>query len=315
MIIRRTVSAAAATAAVAGLALTAAIPAHAAEYSSALKIKGVQYDAPGRDSNKCSGGNTKNEYLTIKNYSKKSKVNLKGYKVRDKAGNTFVFKSNHILEPGDYVHLRGGRGTDSDGKNVVYRQNCNFMWNNDKDTIYFYKPGGTPARRPGRRAEPRARAWTTGAGERPCGTPRPPWPPAAREHPPAAPPTRPARIRMRVATRNRPSSPPPWRPPPSASPSARRCAAPPPASPPRPWRGAGRSRHAAPRPAASAPPTATAVVAPRRRRGSDTRRRPGRSRYPRSPLRDGCVGTPSPDGTASAATRPNCRHATDVPTG
>ncbi|MFI1959962.1 lamin tail domain-containing protein [Streptomyces althioticus] len=145
MIIRRTVTAAGTTAAVAALALTAAIPAHAAEYSSALKIKGVQYDAPGRDSNKCSGGNTKNEYLTIKNYSKKSKVNLKGYKVRDKAGNTFVFRSNHILEPGDYVHLRGGRGTDSDGKNVVYRQNCNFMWNNDKDTIYFYKPGGKPA--------------------------------------------------------------------------------------------------------------------------------------------------------------------------
>ncbi|CAM5456635.1 hypothetical protein SALBM217S_05490 [Streptomyces griseoloalbus] len=100
---------------------------------------------PGRDSNKCSGGNTRNEYLTIKNYSKKTKVNLKGYKVRDRAGNTFVFRSNHILEPGDYVHLRGGRGTDSDGGNVVYRQNCNFIWNNDKDTIYLYLPTGKPA--------------------------------------------------------------------------------------------------------------------------------------------------------------------------
>ncbi|GGV45452.1 hypothetical protein GCM10010293_53490 [Streptomyces griseoflavus] len=133
------------TAAVAALSLTTAVPAQAAEYSSALKIKGIQYDAPGRDSNKCSGGNTKNEYLTIKNYSKTAKVNLKGYVVKDAAGNKFTFKSSHTLEPGDYVHLRGGRGTDSDGKNVVYRQNCNFMWNNDKDTIYFYKPSGARA--------------------------------------------------------------------------------------------------------------------------------------------------------------------------
>ncbi|CAL9298752.1 lamin tail domain-containing protein [Streptomyces pseudogriseolus] len=145
MRIRRTLTVTATTAAVAALAFTGAVPAQAAEYSSVLKIKGVRYDAPGRDSNKCSGGNTRNEYLTIKNYSKKTKVNLKGYKVRDRAGNTFVFRSNHILEPGDYVHLRGGRGTDSDGGNVVYRQNCNFIWNNDKDTIYLYLPTGKPA--------------------------------------------------------------------------------------------------------------------------------------------------------------------------
>ncbi len=50
------------------LGLTLAVPAQAAEYSSALKIEGVQYDVPGRDPNKCSGGNTKNEYLTIKNW-------------------------------------------------------------------------------------------------------------------------------------------------------------------------------------------------------------------------------------------------------
>jgi hypothetical protein len=39
------------------------------------------------------------------------------------------------LQPGDYVKLRGGHGTDS--HNVVYRDNCNFLWNNDKDTIYL----------------------------------------------------------------------------------------------------------------------------------------------------------------------------------
>ncbi|MEU9204914.1 lamin tail domain-containing protein [Streptomyces sp. NPDC048332] len=123
----------------------AATPAQAAEYSSSLKIKGVQYDAPGSDSNKCSGGNTKNEYLTIKNYSRTATVNLKGYVVRDAAGNKFTFKASHSLQPGDYVSLRGAHGTDSDAKNVVYRQNCNFIWNNDRDTIYLYKPTGSRA--------------------------------------------------------------------------------------------------------------------------------------------------------------------------
>jgi hypothetical protein len=145
MRIRRTLTAAATTAAVTALGLAVAVPAQAAEYSSVLKIKGVQYDASGRDSNKCSGGNTAAEYLTIKNYSKSTTVNLKGYKVKDAAGNTFTFKNSHTLQPGDQVSLRGGRGTDSDAKNVVYRQNCNFIWNNDKDTIYFYKPTGARA--------------------------------------------------------------------------------------------------------------------------------------------------------------------------
>ncbi|WP_037681628.1 lamin tail domain-containing protein [Streptomyces griseus] len=135
-----------ATAVTAGtLAALAAAPAQATEYSSALKIKGVQYDAPGRDSNRCDGGNTRDEFLTIKNYSATATVNLKGYVVKDAAGNKFTFGANHYLQPGDYVKLRGGRGTDSDGGNVVYRQNCNFIWNNDKDTIYLYKPSGSRA--------------------------------------------------------------------------------------------------------------------------------------------------------------------------
>ncbi|MFI0809707.1 lamin tail domain-containing protein [Streptomyces echinatus] len=143
----RSVLATAATAVTAGtLAVVVAAPAQAAEYSSSLKIKGVQYDAPGRDSNNCRTGNSKSEYVTIKNYSRTATVNLKGYVVRDTTTtNKFTFRSNHYLEPGDYVTLRGGHGTDSDAKNVVYRQNCNFIWNNDKDTVYLYKPTGAHA--------------------------------------------------------------------------------------------------------------------------------------------------------------------------
>ncbi|WP_225836277.1 lamin tail domain-containing protein [Streptomyces sp. NK08204] len=138
-------SALAAAATAGTLAVVAAAPAQATEYSSALKIKGAQYDAPGRDSNSCTTGNTEDEYVTIKNYSGSTTVNLKGYVVKDAAGNHFTFPSNHYLQPGDYVRLRGGHGTDSDAGNVVYRQSCNFIWNNDKDTIYLYKPSGAHA--------------------------------------------------------------------------------------------------------------------------------------------------------------------------
>ncbi|MCX4818977.1 lamin tail domain-containing protein [Streptomyces sp. NBC_01142] len=127
------------------LAALTAGPAQAAEYSSALKVRGIQYDAPGRDSNSCSTGNTRDEYLTIKNYSSSATVNLRGYVVKDAAGNRFTFTANHYLQPGDYVKLRGGNGADSDSGNVVYRDNCNFLWNNDRDTIYLYKPSGSRA--------------------------------------------------------------------------------------------------------------------------------------------------------------------------
>jgi hypothetical protein len=54
-------------------------------------------------------------------------------------------RRNHYLQPGDSIKLRGGHGTDSDASNVVYRDNCNFLWNNDQDTIYLYKPSGSRA--------------------------------------------------------------------------------------------------------------------------------------------------------------------------
>jgi hypothetical protein len=145
MRIRLVATTAFATVAAGALTALAAVPAQAAEYNSALKIRGIQYDAPGRDSNSCSTGNTDEEYLTIKNYSRSTNVNLKGYVVKDAAGNKFTFTASHTLQPGDYVKLRGGNGTDSDANNVVYRDNCNFMWNNDKDTIYVYKPSGSRA--------------------------------------------------------------------------------------------------------------------------------------------------------------------------
>jgi hypothetical protein len=43
----------AAVAAVGSIVAITTAPAQAAEYSSALKVRGVQYNAPGSDSNRC----------------------------------------------------------------------------------------------------------------------------------------------------------------------------------------------------------------------------------------------------------------------
>ncbi|WP_307847517.1 lamin tail domain-containing protein [Streptomyces sp. F63] len=88
-------------------------------------------------------GNTRDAYLTIKNYSSRATINLKNYAVKDAAGNRFAFSAHHDLQPGDHVKLRGGRGNDSDTYNVVHRDNCAFPWNNDRDTIHLYKPSGS----------------------------------------------------------------------------------------------------------------------------------------------------------------------------
>lgn len=141
----RKISVMAAVIATGTLAALAVTPAQAAESGYSLKVRGVQYDAPGADSNSCSTGNTAAEYLTIKNYSTTATVNLKGYVVKDATGNRFTFTNNHYLQPGDFVKLRGGYGTESDAGNVAYRGSCNFIWNNDRDTIHLSTPSGKSA--------------------------------------------------------------------------------------------------------------------------------------------------------------------------
>jgi hypothetical protein len=55
-------------------------------------------------------------------------------------GNLFTFTANPYLRPGDYVKLCRDYGSDSNPYSVVYRDNYNFMWNNDRDRIQLYKP-------------------------------------------------------------------------------------------------------------------------------------------------------------------------------
>ncbi|CAM5514013.1 hypothetical protein STENM223S_03163 [Streptomyces tendae] len=93
-------------------------------------------------------------------------------------------QQRHTLRPGAYVSLRGGRGTDSDAQNVVYRQNRTFIWNNDKDTIHFHKPSGSaPTSTPAPRRPTTATATATSPST--ADPPTPGTAPAAGRPPPA----------------------------------------------------------------------------------------------------------------------------------
>lgn len=109
--------------------------------SSNSSVMSAMVSWPSRRGLRC----PREQLTTVKNYSSRTTINLKGYVVKDATGNRFTFTANHYLQPGDSVKLRGGHGTDSDTHNVVYRDDCNFLWNNDTGTIYLYKPSGSGA--------------------------------------------------------------------------------------------------------------------------------------------------------------------------
>jgi hypothetical protein len=81
----------------------------------------------------------------VKNYSSRSTDQPQGLRRQGRHRQPLHLHRQPHLQPGDYVKLRGGHGTDSDTHNVVYRDNCNFLWNNDQDTIYLYTPSGSRA--------------------------------------------------------------------------------------------------------------------------------------------------------------------------
>lgn len=79
--------------------------------SSSIRIDYINYDAPGNDRNNPNG-----EYVVIKNYGSNS-VNMKDWKLKDRAGHTYTFPSI-TLKPGDTVYIYSGTGADHD--HVLY---------------------------------------------------------------------------------------------------------------------------------------------------------------------------------------------------
>ncbi|WP_430780933.1 lamin tail domain-containing protein [Actinoplanes sp. G11-F43] len=89
----------------------------------------IQYNAPGvdRKTNKSING----EYFRLTNKTKKS-LDLKGWTVRDAAGNLYRFTTSYTLKAGKNVIVRTGKGTNTTA--TRYWGKKHHVWNNGGDS-------------------------------------------------------------------------------------------------------------------------------------------------------------------------------------
>jgi hypothetical protein len=111
-------------------------PALPSPKAGAVLFSKIQYDSPGRDT----GHNTSlnNEYVGLTNRTRAT-INLKGWTVRDAAGNIYRFSTDHRLGAGRYVYVRTGKGTNGmpDSKYRYWNRTTGYVWNNSRDTAYL----------------------------------------------------------------------------------------------------------------------------------------------------------------------------------
>lgn len=121
------------------VALTGTFLSTPAQAAGRVYIYQVYYDSPGSDRGSNSSLNA--EWVRIKN-STSSTVNLKNWKIKDKTGYTYTF-GNVTMGPGKTKKVHTGKGT-----NNAYDKYWGrgwYVWNNDGDTAYLYKPSGAKA--------------------------------------------------------------------------------------------------------------------------------------------------------------------------
>ncbi|WP_433324575.1 lamin tail domain-containing protein [Spirillospora sp. CA-294931] len=118
------------TAAVAALGLMAA----PAEAASAVQIYRVYFDSPGRDT----GSNTSlnGEWVQLRNTGRTARQ-LRGYRLRDRTGYTYVFGS-YVLRGKATVKVRTGKGRNTTANRYWNRRW--YVWNNTGDTAYLQYP-------------------------------------------------------------------------------------------------------------------------------------------------------------------------------
>ncbi|BFU42515.1 lamin tail domain-containing protein [Krasilnikovia sp. MM14-A1004] len=78
-----------------------------------------------------------NEWFRLTNRTSKT-INLKGWTVRDAAGNTYTFSSSFSLGAGKNVYVHTGKGTNGKPNSVDrYWGKSAYVWNNGGDTAYL----------------------------------------------------------------------------------------------------------------------------------------------------------------------------------
>ncbi|MFC7527807.1 lamin tail domain-containing protein [Actinoplanes sp. GCM10030250] len=96
--------------------------------AGSVQFTRIQYNAPGSDTNRNSS--IVGEYFKLTNKTKKT-INVKGWTVRDRAGNLYRFTSNHYLGAGKSVIVRTGKGNNTAA--TRYWGKTKHVWNNGGD--------------------------------------------------------------------------------------------------------------------------------------------------------------------------------------
>ncbi|MER5745720.1 lamin tail domain-containing protein [Streptomyces sp. NPDC002225] len=125
----------AAVTALAGSLLLAA-PASAAKHEGGLHLGKIQYDSPGKDDRSNTSLNA--EWVDIHNNGR-TKLQLKGYKLKDNTGYTYTFGSRTVAA-GKTVRVHTGKGKNTTAH--VYWNRGSYVWNNTGDKARLIKPSG-----------------------------------------------------------------------------------------------------------------------------------------------------------------------------
>ncbi|WP_328462116.1 lamin tail domain-containing protein [Actinoplanes sp. NBC_00393] len=112
-------------------------PAPPAPAVGSVQFTRIQFNAPGKDTKKNKSLN--GEYFRITNKTKKT-INLKGWTVRDAAGNLYRFTTTLNLRAANSVIVRTGKGTSS--SSLRYWGRTSHVWNNGGDTAYLRTGAG-----------------------------------------------------------------------------------------------------------------------------------------------------------------------------
>ncbi|MFF0071776.1 lamin tail domain-containing protein [Streptomyces sp. NPDC005494] len=116
--------------------LLATAPATAATHQGGLHLGKIQYDSPGTDTRSNTSLNA--EYVDLHNNGT-SKLQLKGYKLKDNTGYTYTFPSVTVAA-GETVRVHTGKGTNAGAH--VYWNRGSYVWNNTGDKARLFKPSG-----------------------------------------------------------------------------------------------------------------------------------------------------------------------------
>ncbi|MEU9060399.1 lamin tail domain-containing protein [Streptomyces sp. NPDC048430] len=116
--------------------LLATAPASAASHQGGLHLGKIQYDSPGKDTR--TNTSLVAEYVDIHNNGT-SKLQLKGYKLKDNTGYTYTFPSFSVAA-GKTVRVHTGKGRNSAAH--VYWNRGSYVWNNTGDKARLIKPSG-----------------------------------------------------------------------------------------------------------------------------------------------------------------------------